>query len=257
VAFSGERFPVLFILLLALSASGTALAAPPCKGPHANDPGCDSGGGGGGDPPTEVNVNAGWVPGGMITGIGETLAWDEWDPPRLCTPENFTPSGDSGHYHCQHVPGVYDGYTAFDFSGVAWVQTQNRGDERLCAAMDGISMQADSQYGFGWDTNCKDAGGCTVLINNWFYGSDVADAVAAKLGPDAPRVDLVVVRGYADIPQLDAAADSNPFVDPQDLLVVTVTVTFSAEGKNKKLATCEYDTGSSAVPAIFESTPVP
>jgi hypothetical protein len=94
---------------------------------------------------------------------------------RPCTPQSFGNTG--GQYHCEHQD--YRPAIRFDFSGIPRQQTKKRGDDRLCAAMDDISLVANSSYQLYWEGSCKAAGGCDIYSEQWFIGAAVKTAVAS------------------------------------------------------------------------------
>jgi len=216
-----------FMVVMTLMAlSNSALAAKPmcgdktCKGNEtaASCPvDCDVGaGGGGGTDPDPVSLVVYWN--GNI--------FEPQD--RTCEPNNFTPNGNTGNYHC----GLsVNNSVTFNF-GYPGVQTARKGDANLCIdVFNGkeVILTPDSSYQFYWFGPCSDT--CDIEIYNWFGGEQVSLITA-------DQADFVRVTAWAVAKE--PFGNSNPFVEERTLNIDKIEFSFYANGSNKKLATCEY-----------------
>jgi len=185
----------------------------------------------------------------------------KWTPPsgktnydRPCSPNSFGNNG--GQYHCQHQD--YRPPISFDFSGVYWDQTKKNGDDRLCAAMSGISIVADAMHQLYWEGACKGPGGCEIYTEVWFNGSDVQPAVERNVDTNATAVDFVRLKASKRL-ALASTDDANPYANDLSFAMDTAEVKFIKVGSNKAAAVCLYDwTVSGAVdPLVLETMVIP
>ena len=208
------RFLTVLTTLAFLSFSVSAFAkGKPDKCPTWPD--CE--GGSGGTDPDPVSLEVYWN--------GKIYE----DPSRTCKPNNFTPNGNTGNYHCD-LDNPVDFY--FDLPGE---QTARKGDESLCEVFNGdvndppLTLTPDSSYQFYWFGPCSDT--CDIEIYNWFGGEQVSSITNGQ-------ADFIRVTAWA---VADGPFDnSNPFVTEQELNIDKIEFSFYANGSNKKLATCEY-----------------
>jgi len=112
------------------------------------------------------------------------------------------------------------------------VQTARKGDANLCEVFNVngfVTLTPDSSYQFYWFGPCSDT--CDIEIYNWFGGEQVS-----LLTTD--QADFIRVTAWAVAHE--PFENSNPFVEPQELNIDKIQISFYANGSNKKLATCEY-----------------
>ncbi len=221
-------------MALGLSAA-PALANPPdADGCHDHKP-CGPGGGDDGGTPTIVPTVAQW--GGDIDGRATE--------PRPCVVTSVKTNGNNGEYTCElHPPSFGDRVTYNLGDGVP---TARSVDPSLCEVFDGVDLTPNRTYRYGWFDNCGD-GACTIRILNWFLGEEVIAATGEK----ADFIRLVAIAEAVD-GLTGAIDDPNPFTNSHTLLIDEITISFFANGSNKKLAECQYDN----VDVTFQSDPTP
>lgn len=205
------RFLTVLITLAFLGFSVTAFAkGKPDKCPTWPD--CE--GGDGGTEPDPVSLDVYWE--GKIS-----------EPfNRTCEPNNFTPNGNTGNYHC----GLSVDNPILFSLGHTGVQTARKGDALLCEVFElDVTLTPDSSYQFYWFGPCSDT--CDIEIYNWFGG----EQVNSKTDDQADFI-RVTAWAVADEPFVN----SNPFVESRTLNIDKLEFSFYANGSNKKLATCEY-----------------
>jgi hypothetical protein len=186
------------------------------------------------DPPSEMPVWVRWLPSGENN---MTAAEESWRP---CSPTAFGNNG--GQYHCEHQSDRNPVY--FDFSSVAYTQTKRNGDDRLCEAMSGISIVANSSYQLYWEGSCKGPDGCDIYSEQWFNGSDVQSAVAAFFTAEQNpphSVDFIRLKPEAHVTLVDSNDDANPYANGYTIVMETATVRFIKAGSNRDAAVCVYD----------------
>ena len=157
---------------------------------------------------------------------------DESDP-RPCVASQVANNGDFGFYVCQLDPPGSNKVRYNLRDGVPTARTRDA-FAFLCTVFNGIDLTPDRLYGYNWSDNCGD-GSCTIQINNWFS----EEATGAGLG-------FIRLRGFAQANAMeqigeDSFTDANPFVDPLMLDVYEINIIFYAEGSNKKIAECLYN----------------
>ncbi len=252
---------VFFVLIFGFLFASNAMACH--RGtPHGNQSSCDEPPppppDDGGSPPTEVNTHGWWV---NVSGIPNAmkdhdLEPADGEPDRECTPEGFQPNGEHGNNHCWHLVERWPYPVSFDLSGVSqYEQTKRRGDPQLCEVLRAgtVSLVANGKFGYAWEGNCKDSGGCLVRIINWFNGQQVLDAISATQ-PGATAADRLVLHGLAQL-QIDPDDDANPFYVQRIIFPDTLEATFVGEGTNKTVAECIYNMTTANPRAVFESIP--
>lgn len=220
-----------FLTAIALAALiPTAVSAHHCKGPHANDEGCDSGGGGGGggEPVPENIIDAGWS-----GGVGAS----DLTGPRECVPARQF-DADAGHYHCDPT-----GVVQFNLSG--GVLTSSKGSQAWCDNFN-VQTTANTQYRVYWTGDCM-AGACTLSLLN--ASVDTHDVNQANGWP--ADVGLLVIKANGEIE--GPSTTVNPYIDTQVFDIEEFTVGFNESGSNRKLASCLFlpDPGE----VVFVSTP--
>ena len=197
-----------------------------CKGPHANDFGCDSGSGG---DPVPVNiVDAGW---------GGGPGASDLNGPRECVPVNQL-SAEAGHYHCDP-----DGGVQFELSD--GILTSRKGSQAWCDNFN-VQTTANTQYRIYWTGDCM-AGTCTLSLLNASVGTH--DVNQANGWPD--DVGLLVIKANGEIE--GPSTTVNPYIDTQVFDIEEFTVDFNQAGSNKKLASCLFLPAPGEV--VFVSTP--
>lgn len=177
------------------------------------------------DPPSVVDIAVKWSP------PSEKVNYD-----RPCTPNSFGANG--GQYHCEHQdwrPAI-----SLDFTDVYWEQTKKRGDDRLCLAMNGISIVANAMHQLYWEGSCKGPDGCDIYTEVWFNGPDVQTSVADNAGLDATAVDFVRLKALKHL-ELGTSYDTNPYANDLNFAMDTAEVRFIKVGSNKDAAVCLYD----------------
>ena len=161
---------------------------------------------------------------------------------RLCFAQHVKPNGDNGEYACElQQPAVEHQVHYMLGDGVASARSV---DPSLCFQFENIHLTPNRLYKYAWADNCGDDGFCSIQIFNWFEGDEVTDAT----DEDADFIRLVASVEAEDMPDL-----LNPFDEPLTLEVDEITVTFFANGSNKKLAVCQYDSFPDVV--TFQSDP--
>lgn len=191
------------------------------------------------DPPSVVNIAVKWSP---------PPTMENYDRP--CTPNSFGNNG--GQYHCEHQdtrPAI-----SLDFTGVDWEQTKKRGDDRLCLAMNGISIVANAMHQLYWEGSCKGPDGCDIYTEVWFNGPDVQTSVAANAGLDATAVDFVRLKALKHL-ELGTSYDTNPYANDLNFAMDTAEVRFIKVGSNKDAAVCLYDwtVSGTGAPLVLET----
>ena len=164
---------------------------------------------------------------------------------RLCFAQHVKPNGDNGEYACElQQPAMVNQVHYMLGEGVA---TARSVDPSLCFLFENIDLTPNRLYKYAWADNCGDDGFCSIQIFNWFQDNEV----------------IVATEGDADFIRLVASVEAdgmplgllNPFVfvDGLTLEVDEITVTFFANGSNKKLAVCQYESFLDVV--TFQSDP--
>jgi hypothetical protein len=212
---------VVFLLGLAVPADSFACHRGETHGPRSVP--CD-------DPPPDANppgtnlTSARWLGGDHAVEIAG----------RACGPGgNANLQAGHGEYSC-----VKDGSVIFSLVG--GVQVGKKGGPEWCGKPFLVSTTQNSSYSYVWNGDCTIAGGCSIEIWNWVYGTH---NVNTDHGWPAD-VGLLIVRATA--PHVDGIDgvlfpnETNPYFETLDLIATDVEVTFKALGKNRTLAVCNY-----------------